>query len=320
MGERRLSEAVNDDDTSVTVVTGLSGAGKTTVLAALADLGFYVVDNLPPALAATTVDTLFAGGISRVALGVDIRVGAFLDDLADVIERLRQGPHEVEVLYLDAADDVVVRRFSETRRPHPMIARHDTLTLAEAVQRERERLLPMRDAAQLVVDTSHLNVHEVRRTIIERYSERDAAPRMQLKVMSFGFKHGVPLDVDVMFDVRFLDNPHFVPGLREQTGMDAEVRDFVLASPGARMLVDKLEDLLVFAIPRYRQEGKSYLTVGIGCTGGRHRSVALTVELARRLSASAGEAVGIVHRDVRRGAMMSEVTATRNSGEGGGGD
>lgn len=307
------------DRLRVTVVTGLSGAGKTTALAALADLGFYVVDNLPPSLAAELVDTLKAQGVSRVALGIDIRVGTFLDELAEGLAELRAALAEPEVLYLEATDDVLVRRFSETRRPHPMVARGGVTadrapaTIADAVRMERERMIPVRAAADRVVDTSELNVHQLRRRVIASYADGEGGVAMRVNVMSFGFKHGVPLDADVMFDVRFLDNPHFVPGLREQTGMDAPVRDFVLATPGAVELLDKLEELLRFAMPRYKKEGKSNLTIAIGCTGGRHRSVALTAELARRLGEGSDQRVGIVHRDVTRGAMMAEVTASREN-------
>ncbi len=307
------------DGLRVTVVTGLSGAGKTTALASLADLGFYVVDNLPPSLAAELVDTLKVQGVSRVALGIDIRVGTFLDELADGLAELRDALAEPDVLYLEATEEVLVRRFSETRRPHPMLARRGAstgsapVTIAEAVRLERERMIPVRAAADRVMDTSELNVHQLRRRVIASYADEEAGLTMRVNVMSFGFKHGVPLDADVMFDVRFLDNPHFVPGLREKTGMDPPVRDFVLATPGAVDLLDKLEELLRFALPRYNEEGKSNLTIAIGCTGGRHRSVALATELARRLGDGSGQTVGIVHRDVTRGAMMSEVTASRES-------
>ena len=292
----------------VIVVTGLSGAGKTTALAVLADVGYYVVDNVPPELASMAVAKLMEEGVDQVALGVYVRLGSFLDDVQAALTTLASEIGEVEVLYLDAMDEVLVRRFSETRRPHPMMAgrhRHSVpeapTTLEEAVRLERRRLSPLRDR-----DTSLLNVHELRRMLIQRYGA-GTGPAMLLKVMSFGFKHGVPLDADVMFDVRFLDNPHFVAGLRPLTGMDAAVSDYVLASPGALELLDKLEDLLAFAIPRYEREGKSYLTVAIGCTGGRHRSVALARELARRLGGRLNREVGLVHRDASRGAVVTSL-------------
>ena len=299
------------------VVTGLSGAGKTTTLHALADAGFYCVDNLPPSLAQDTVRTCHENGIERIALGMDVRVGAFLDALRMAIEGLRSHPDGVTVVFLDAADDVVVRRFHETRRPHPILtsplAQDRPLSMFEAVRVERERLTTIRGFVTATVDTSHLTVHELRRLVLGRFGRGgDAASRMQVRVVSFGFKHGVPLDANLVFDARFLDNPHFVPGLREQTGNEAEVRDFVMATEGAGEFLDHLERMLLFLVPRYEREGKSYLTIAIGCTGGRHRSVTLTAELARRLSAATRQKVGILHRDVARGAMMTEVSAVED--------
>jgi UPF0042 nucleotide-binding protein len=295
------------------VVTGLSGAGKTTTLHALADAGFYCVDNLPPSLAQETVRVCVESGIDRIALGMDVRVGAFLDALRAALAGLEKHPDGLTVLFLEAADEVVVRRFHETRRPHPILtspqAQHRPLSMFEAVEIERERLASINGLVTLTIDTSHLTVHELRRLVLARFGRGgDDVSRMQIRVVSFGFKHGVPLDANLVFDARFLDNPHFVPGLREQTGNDVAVRDFVLGSAGAGEFIAKLEQLLVFLWPRYEQEGKSYLTVAIGCTGGRHRSVALAAELARRLSAATRERVGILHRDVARGAMMSEVS------------
>ena len=296
------------------VVTGLSGAGKTTALNALADLGYYCVDNLPPTLAAATVRACTAAGIERVALGMDVRVGSFLDVLDDAIDGLRHHPAGLTVLYLDAAVDALVRRFSETRRPHPIIAalskEEKPASLQDAVELEQRRLASIRSLATHVIDTSLLSVHELRRMVVERFG-RDDAPRMQLRVMSFGYKHGMPLDANLVFDVRFLDNPYFVPELRDKTGNDKEVSDFVLASDAAEDLVSRLDDTLQWSLPLYRREGKSYFTVAIGCTGGRHRSVAISNELAERMSAAMGQRVGIVHRDVARGAMMTGVSRTR---------
>jgi UPF0042 nucleotide-binding protein len=288
-----------ESDASIVVVTGLSGAGKTTALNALADLGYYCVDNMPPALAVATLDVCRAVEIERVALGMDVRVGGFLDELLPAIDELRRMKTALSVLYLDSADEALVRRFGETRRPHPIFT---------AVALERERLADIRTLATHEVDTTHLTVHELRRLVLERFGG-GAAPQMLFKLLSFGFKHGVPLDANLMFDVRFLDNPHFHPELREMTGNDGAVRDFVLAADGADELVSRLEALLSWALPRYAREGKTYLTTAIGCTGGRHRSVAIANELARRLSAVSGLRVGIVHRDVLRGAIMTEVSA-----------
>jgi UPF0042 nucleotide-binding protein len=298
----------------VVVVTGLSGAGKTTALHALADAGYYCVDNLPPELATHTVSVCARGGIERVALGMDVRVGAFLDGVAAALGALQEAGHKPAVLYLDAADDVLVRRFSETRRPHPMLAqeagRGEPMPIYDAVRLERERLAGIHDLATQVIDTTHLSVHELRRQVIARFSMEPSMSPMEIKVLSFGYKHGLPLDADLVFDVRFLDNPHFVPGLRDKGGEDEVVRKFVLASPGCSELLDLLEGLLSFAIPRYRREGKSYLTVAIGCTGGRHRSVCIAVAIAERIATATGQRVGIVHRDLERGGILTGMSGT----------
>ncbi|RLB51850.1 MAG: RNase adapter RapZ [Deltaproteobacteria bacterium] len=304
---------MSPDRSAVVVVTGLSGAGKTTALNALSDLGYYCVDNLPPTLVAATVQVCNGGGIERVALGMDVRVGAFLDSALDAILALQHHPEGLSVLYLDAADDVIVRRFSETRRPHPMLVGPvgqgaTGLRVPDGVRLERERLAPIRGFATAVVDTSQMSVHGLRRDVLERFATGGEGQRsMQTRVVSFGFKHGVPLDADLLFDVRFLDNPYFVAGLREQPGTEPAVRDFVLRSPGADELIGYLERLLLFALPRYEREGKSYLTLAIGCTGGRHRSVVVATELADRLRAKADHGIGIVHRDVGRGGIITKV-------------
>ncbi len=273
----------------VVVVTGLSGAGKSTALFALSDIGFYCVDNLPPSLAASTVKTCGESGIERVALGVDIRVGAFLDVAPAALAELLQIASEVTVLYLDASDDALVRRFSETRRPHPVLKQPggdaEPLAVVDGIRLERSRLAAIRAEATLVVDTGGMSVHELRRHVIELFSPREGEkPKMLVRVVSFGFKHGIPLDADLVFDVRFLDNPHFIPELRDHRGDEAIVREFVLASHGCRELLEHIERLLAFSLPRYQAEGKSYLTVAIGCTGGQHRSVAAAGELARTLA------------------------------------
>jgi len=298
----------------IVVVTGLSGAGKTTALNALSDAGYYCVDNLPPALATATARVCEAGGIEWVALGMDVRVGAFLDSAGEAIEQLAARRGRLTVLYLDADEEALVRRFGETRRPHPLLsagteAPPGSGSVAEGVRLERQRLEPIRSLATLVVDTSHMSVHELRRQVLARFALRGGVPpTMHTRVMSFGFKYGLPLDADVVFDVRFLDNPFFVPELRELPGTAKAVRQFVMGLPAAGELLDRLQQLLEFALPHYQQEGKSYLTVAVGCTGGRHRSVVVAAELARRLSEVTTERVAIVHRDVARGAMMTRVS------------
>lgn len=300
------------EDLNAVMVTGLSGAGKTTALNALADLGYYCVDNLPPTMAAAMMRVCQQAGIDRVALGMDVRVGSFLQTLDEAVEALKGRSEGLEVLYLDAADDALVRRFSETRRPHPIIATANSggpIAIEEAVRLERERLSSIRSVATLVVDTSHLSVHGLRRQIVDRFGA-SAGLTMRLMFLSFGFKYGLPLDANLVFDVRFLDNPFFIPELRELTGNDPPVRDFVLSSRGAAGLLERLQELVSWSLPRYQSEGKSYLTVAIGCTGGRHRSVAITNEMAHRLARGSGERVGIAHRDVDRGVTMTREPAS----------
>jgi RNase adapter protein RapZ len=298
----------------VVVVTGLSGAGKSTALHTLSDLGYYCVDNLPPSLVTETVKVCAASGVLPVALGLDVRVGTFLDQALVAIDALGREAWRLAVLFLDASDDVLGRRFSETRRPHPLLAprlvpptapgsgeRDDSMSVLDAVQLERERLGAIRTRADQVIDTSQMSVHDLRRDVTERFGpDHEARPIMLTRLVSFGFKYGIPLDADLVFDVRFLDNPYFVGALRERPGTDDAVRDFVLASPGCSELLEHLERLLRFALPRYEREGKSYLTIAIGCTGGRHRSVTLAADLARRLGAGGRFRVGLLHRDLAR--------------------
>jgi UPF0042 nucleotide-binding protein len=311
--------------THVVLVTGLSGAGKSTALHALEDLGYFCVDNLPTPLVETTVATCEAAGMRRVALCIDVRAAEFLDGAAQVVTALCATEREVLVLFLDASDDALQRRFSESRRPHPLrVARASEFpgrpspvpravdpqappaksgpssSVLESVRVERSRLATLRALASVELDTTSLNVHELRRALQGRLDpERAHTARLAVTLVSFGFKYGVPLDANLVFDARFLDNPYFVPALRPQSGRDPAVRAFVLASPDARTLLDHVEQLLAFTVPRYEREGRSYLTVGIGCTGGRHRSVALVEELGRRLTDAGREAIA-THRDVER--------------------
>ncbi|MRG92269.1 RNase adapter RapZ [Polyangium spumosum] len=295
------------DKSRVVVVTGLSGAGKSTALHALEDLGYFCVDNLPTSLVPQTIEVCEAGGIRRVGLGIDVRAFAFLDGAGPTLSRIAEG-RDMAVVFLDATDEALLRRFNETRRPHPLSAAASRapgssggLAVLDGVHLERERLAPLRALATIDLDTTRLSVHELRRQIIAHLGPGKAeAPRMSTRFVSFGFKFGVPVDADLIFDVRFLDNPHFVPELRRLPGSHPAVRDFVLQSPEASELLEKIGALLEFSLPRYEREGKSYLTIGIGCTGGRHRSVALAEVLADNLRRKVTLPISVVHRDVGR--------------------
>lgn len=282
----------------VLVVTGLSGSGKSTALHVLEDLGFYCVDNLPVALVPPFLE-LWTGAraeVPRVAFGIDVRGRAFLSEFPKVFEQLRSAGVALEVLYFETSDEVLVRRFSETRRPHP--AGGDGGSIADGIRREREALRPLREFADRVVDTTALTVHELRAQLRYLVEQTDAG-RMTVSLVSFGYKHGLPTDVDLAFDCRFLPNPFFVEELRNQIGTDAPVAEFVLGNEDTQEFLGQVMDLLVFTLPRYQREGKSYLTIGIGCTGGRHRSVAIAEELRKRLD-RAGFQVLVRHRDTTR--------------------
>ena len=280
----------------VVVVTGLSGAGRSTALNVLEDLGFFCVDNLPPPLLPQMLATLAPeAAIAKVALGIDVRTGAFLEAADPIFQGLSAGGHDVEILFLDAADSALVQRYSETRRPHPLAPGGDLLA---AIQSERERLATLRARARHVIDTTRLNVHELRRLLVDLVARTGGRPRMVTRFVSFGFKYGLPVDADLVFDLRYLPNPHFVPELRPKTGQDADVAAFVLGAPETQELLGDLERMLSRLLPRYEREGKAYLTIAIGCTGGRHRSVAVAAELGR-LFERAREVV-VVHRDAAR--------------------
>ncbi|MCB9591923.1 MAG: RNase adapter RapZ [Sandaracinaceae bacterium] len=279
----------------IVVVTGMSGAGRSSALRVLEDLGYYCVDNLPPSLAPQLVD-LLEGELTQVGFGIDVRTGAFLEGAEDIIQTLTQRGHQTEVVFLDCADEVLVRRFSETRRPHPLAPEGDVLA---GITAERDRLAALRQLARHVIDTTDASVHDLRRSLIDYMARGGSRPQMAVRVVSFGFKYGLPVDADLVFDLRFLPNPHFVKELRPQSGLDAPVADYVLKSEPAQELLADLRALLSHTLPRYRAEGKAYLTVALGCTGGRHRSVALTEELGRWLRAEGHDAV-TAHRDVGR--------------------
>jgi UPF0042 nucleotide-binding protein len=281
------------------MVTGMSGAGRSTALKALEDLRYFCVDNIPPTLIPRLVELLGDDPeLDRIGLGVDVRTRNFLRGAGDVIDDLDRSGYQTEVIFLECNDEELVRRYSETRRSHPLAPGGDLLT---AIQRERERLTPLRARARMVIDTSGLSVHDLRRNLVEYISHGSGRPRMVTRIVSFGFKFGLPVDADLVFDLRYLPNPHFVPELRPCSGLDEPVADFVLRAPETAELLGDLENLLRHVLPRYEREGKAYLTIGLGCTGGRHRSVCIAETLAGRLRGD--REIVVEHRDIeRRGA------------------
>lgn len=305
-------------------VTGLSGAGRSTAVAALEDLGFFCIDNLPGPVVEATLETLAGHGVTRTALGIDVRVGAFFDQAADVIDSLKSaGKLEIEVLFLDASDESLLRRFASTRRPHPLSTRGTAARGAEApavldgIRFERDRLARLRDRATTVVDTTTLTVHELRHRIVELYGPGvGGRPRMRIRAVSFGFKYGAPIDADLVFDARFLKNPYFVEDLRPQTGQEASVRRFVLENEDGTAYLELVEEFLTFCIPRFEREGRSYLTVAVGCTGGQHRSVAIVEAIAEHLRSKMSITIDVLHRDAERNrASERPMPATRATAE-----
>jgi len=284
----------------IVVVTGLSGAGKSTAIKAFEDLGYYCVDNLPPVLLPKFVEVVSEarGEGARIALGVDVRGKEFLPDLSRVLEELREGKSAVHVLFLDAADEALVRRFSETRRRHPIAAREGA---KEAIRREREILSPLHEMADEVIETSAFTVHQLRDALVRRF-RREGAGGLQVNIISFGYRYGLPGEADMVLDVRFLPNPNFVPALKRHTGLDRGVREYVLRTRPARMFLRRAAELLLFLLPLYRKEGKAYFTLGVGCTGGRHRSVAIAEALGETLGKRDGAAV-VLHRDLSRSSL-----------------
>jgi UPF0042 nucleotide-binding protein len=280
------------------ILTGMSGSGKASALKAFEDLGFYSVDNLPLELIPSFADLVrHSTQIERAALVIDVREGMQLGRFPAILKKV-QKVLKTRVVFLDASEDSLVRRFSETRRPHPM-GREETVV--ESIRAERRRLAPIRKVADIVLDTTRFNVHELRAHINAQFEgSRGAAQRnLTISSMSFGFKNGVPTDADLVLDVRFLPNPHFIPEYRELTGKHPKVAGYVQGFPQTAEFLKKTEELLEFLLPHYIQEGKSYLTVAFGCTGGQHRSVFIAEEMARRLTA-AGYRVKVAHRDIPR--------------------
>ncbi|MFC8721189.1 RNase adapter RapZ [Kitasatospora sp. NPDC057198] len=279
------------------IISGMSGAGRSTAAKCLEDLGWFVVDNLPPALIPTMVDlgARSQGAVPRIGVVVDVRGRTFFDELLTSLEELEKRGVRLRVLFLDSSDDALVRRFESVRRPHPLQADG---RIVDGIARERELLRELRGEADLVVDTSNLNVHQLRAKMDAQFAGQDE-PELRATVMSFGFKYGLPVDADLVVDCRFLPNPHWVPELRARTGTDPDVAEYVFQQPGAQQFVDGYTDLLRIITEGYRREGKRYMTLAVGCTGGKHRSVAMSEQLTKRLIADGVETV-LVHRDMGR--------------------
>ena len=283
----------------VTIITGMSGAGRSEAAHVLEDLGYFVIDNLPPMLIGKVAELARSTEKPiRYALVVDVRSGDFLHDLSEAIAELRRNGAHTRVLFLDASDEVLVRRYEASRRRHPL---SDTERVSDGIARERVLLEPIKGEGDLIVDTSSLNVHELRDRLRELFSEHVVDGALQVNVVSFGYKHGLPIDVDLVFDCRFIPNPHWVDELRPLTGLDGEVREFVLSRPGTTAFLAQLDSLLELTLPGYEREGKAYLSIGVGCTGGRHRSVVVAEQLGERLRGH-GYRVAVHHRDVERDA------------------
>jgi len=278
------------------IITGMSGSGKASVLKAFEDLGYYCVDNLPVELIPSFAELVrHSAEIERAALVVDVREGQGLERLPAILHSL-EGSVTRHVLYLEASDEVLLRRYSETRRPHPLGA---SGPVKAALAAERRRLRPIRAVADLVVDTSRFNVHELRTHVTHQFQRRSADKNILVSCVSFGYRHGLPEDADLVFDVRFLPNPHFVPELRPFTGKDAKVVRYIRSFPQTREFIRRTADMLTYLLPHYVREGKSYLTIGFGCTGGQHRSVMIAEEVSRKLAA-AGYRTKVAHRDCPR--------------------
>ena len=281
----------------VTVITGMSGAGRATAANVLEDLGFFVIDNLPPALIGKVAE-LARGGSSpqRYGFGVDVRTGSFVEDLDEALAELRALGARTRVLFLEAADDALVRRFDASRRPHPLA---DAERLLEGIQKERALLGELKGRADVVIDTSMLNVHELRDRLVSIFASETTTTTLQIDIVSFGFKYGLPLDVDLVFDCRFLPNPHWVDDLRPLDGRNRAVREYVLAQDEAKAFLDQLRQLFELTLPAYEREGKAYLSIAIGCTGGRHRSVTIAEQLGATIG-DLGYHPHVRHRDVDR--------------------
>ena len=279
----------------VVFITGLSGSGKSNAIKCFEDLGFFCVDNLPTALLPkfTELCTQSGNEINRVAIGIDVRERGFFKNFLEVLDELKKENYNIEILFLEASDEALVRRFSETRRPHPLAK---SGSVVDGIRLEREMLSELRKRADKIIDTTNYNVHQLKEVLNKHYLESEGK-RLTISFVSFGYKYGIPYDVDLMLDVRFIQNPNFVKGLKPLKGSDKRVIDYVLKFHETKAFLEKLYEFLKFLIPMYEKEGKSYLTIGIGCTGGRHRSVAVS-EILKGYLEKEGYSINIKHRDI----------------------
>ncbi|HEY3174417.1 MAG TPA: RNase adapter RapZ [Candidatus Polarisedimenticolia bacterium] len=278
------------------IITGLSGSGKSLAANCFEDMGYYCVDNLPIQLIPVFIDLIWRtpGEVRQAALVIDIREGSFLNDFPEILDQLRRQDIDVSVLFFEATTETLIRRFSETRRPHPLAG---AASLEEGIRREREILRPIRERADRIIESSAFNVHEMRAYLFDNYAEQDRTGALFVSVVSFGYKYGLPPEADLLFDVRFLPNPHFVEELRAKSGLDPEVLAYLEAIEDYRQYFQMVFSLLLFLVPRFVKEGKTYLTIGIGCTGGRHRSVSMAQKLGEELGRQ-GYRVKTTHRDL----------------------
>ena len=281
---------------SIVIVSGLSGSGKSTAIKALEDTGYFCVDNLPPTLVPKFIElcNTSAERITKIAFVIDVREGIFLERAPEVIKELKEEGYTVELVFLESSNEALVKRYKETRRKHPLSPEGNIL---EGIAREREMLKEIKNLSDHIIDTSLLNTHQLREIIQDKFGKTDSH-RLSLNFLSFGYKYGLPYDADVVIDVRFLPSPHFVEGLKNLTGLDKEVREYVLKNEDTIKFIEKIVDLLKFLIPKYQKEGKSYLTIAIGCTGGKHRSAVIVNEIAERFKHLSPN---IWHRDISKG-------------------
>ena len=289
----------------IVIVTGMSGAGKSTVLKMFEDIGYYCVDNMPVALVEKFVDIAVAGNseLKNIALGVDIRSGQAFGGFDSVLDRLSAAGVKYEILFLDCADNVLVKRYKETRRSHPLAGGG---RIDKGIGLERKKLAFLKEQADYIIDTSRLLQRELKTELERIFIKNEDYRNLYITVLSFGFKYGIPTDSDLVFDVRFLPNPYYVEGLRQKTGNDIEIQDFVMQYKEAHEFLDKLEDMIKFLIPNYVTEGKTQLVISIGCTGGKHRSVTLANELYDRLKECSGYGIKIEHRDIGKDALRGK--------------